>query len=207
MSRWEPSPEAVAFVPSSVMLQRLHDEAPADHFTLDWLMTSLHKRSFGIIMLLLAIVAMAPGVCVVAGLLLMIPAFQMVKGRSAPLFPRRIAAHSLPTRRLAVLVQRAVPVLRRLEHIIHPRWPALLGAFGRVDGIIILILAAFVSFVPIPFSNIVPAVVIALISLAHLEEDGAVRAIGLLLAIAILVAAALMVWETLHGVEWINGLW
>ena len=65
------------------MLQRLHDEAPTDHFTLGWLMASLHRRSFGIIMLLLALVAIAPGVSIVAGLLLMIPAFQMIAGQPA----------------------------------------------------------------------------------------------------------------------------
>ncbi len=51
----------------------------------------MHKRSFGLIMLLLAVVAIAPGVSIVAGLLLMIPAFQMIAGRTAPVFPRRIA--------------------------------------------------------------------------------------------------------------------
>jgi hypothetical protein len=93
------------------VLQRLHDEAATDHFTLGWLMGSLHERSFGIIMLLLALVAMAPGFSIVAGLLLIIPAFQMIAGRSAPVFPRCIAARPLPTRHLAALVQRAVPVL------------------------------------------------------------------------------------------------
>jgi len=72
-----PADEGV-FVPASVLLQRLHDEAPADHFTLGWLMGRLHKRSFGPIMLLLAVVAIAPGVSIVAGLLLMIPASQMI---------------------------------------------------------------------------------------------------------------------------------
>jgi hypothetical protein len=66
-------PDARAYIPTSVVLQQLHDEAPTDHFTLGWLMGSLRKRSFGIIMLLLALVAMAPGVSIVAGLLLMIP--------------------------------------------------------------------------------------------------------------------------------------
>ena len=98
-------------IPTSVVLQRLHDEAPRDHFTLGWLMGSLRRRSFGIIMLLLALVAMAPGVSIIAGLLLMIPAFQMIAGQPAPVFPRRIAARPLPTRHLAALVQRAVPVL------------------------------------------------------------------------------------------------
>jgi hypothetical protein len=73
--------------PASIVLLRLHDEAPMDHFTLGWLMGSLHKRSFGIITLLLAVVAIAPGVSIVAGLLLMIPAFQMIVGRPAPVFP------------------------------------------------------------------------------------------------------------------------
>ncbi|UQD95972.1 hypothetical protein [Bradyrhizobium japonicum] len=41
-------------------------------------MGRLHKRSFGPIMLLLAVVAIAPGVSTVAGLLLMIPASQMI---------------------------------------------------------------------------------------------------------------------------------
>jgi hypothetical protein len=84
--------DATAFVPASVLLQRLHDEAPTDHFTLGWLMSRMHKHSFGLIMLLLAVVAIAPGVSIVAGLLLMIPAFQMILGQNMPVFPRRIAA-------------------------------------------------------------------------------------------------------------------
>lgn len=126
--------DANAFVPTSIVLQRLHDEAPIGHFTLGWLMGSLRKRSFGIIMLLLALVAMAPGISIIAGLLLMIPAFQMIAGRPAPLFPRRIAARPLPTQHLAALVQRAVPVLRYLEKIIHPRWPTPIEATSALSA-------------------------------------------------------------------------
>lgn len=81
-------PDAKAFVPTSVLLQRLHDEAPPDRFTLDWVMRRLHRRGFGLILLLLALVAIAPGVSIVAGLLLMIPVFPMIAGRPAPVFPR-----------------------------------------------------------------------------------------------------------------------
>jgi hypothetical protein len=88
-------------VPASVVLQRLHDEVPPDHFTLGWLMGSLQKRSFGIIMLLLALVALTPGISLGAGMLLMIPAFQMMAGKPAPVFPRRIANRTLPTRHLS----------------------------------------------------------------------------------------------------------
>lgn len=164
--------DATAFVPASVLLQRLHDEAPVDHFTLGWLMSSMHKRSFGLIMLLLGVVAVAPGVSIVAGLLLMIPAFQMILGHNMPVFPRRIAARPLPTRHLAALVQRAVPVLRSLEKLIHPRWPTPFDATKRLVGAVVVLLNVALLFTPIPLSNVVPALVIALISLAYLEEDG-----------------------------------
>jgi hypothetical protein len=199
--------DARAFMPTSVVLQRLHDAAPTGHFTLGWLMGSLHKRSFGIIMLLLALVAMAPGVSIIAGLLLMIPALQMIAGRPAPVFPRRIAAHPLPTQHLAALVQRAVPVLRYLEKMIHPRWPTPIEATKRLVGTAVLILSASLVFTPIPLSNVVPAGLLALISLAYLEEDGLLLSIALLAAAAILAIEWVAVWETVRGAEWISRLW
>src|ERR1700676_4819594 len=107
-----PSPlpsDTKPLVAVSVLLQRLHDEIPPDSFTLGWLMHSLHKRSFGIITLLLALVAIAPGLSIVAGLLLMIPAFQMIAGKPAPVFPRRIATRPLPPRHFVAVVQRSIP--------------------------------------------------------------------------------------------------
>jgi len=115
-------PDAKAFIPASVLLQRLHDEAPTDHFTLGWLMGRLHKRSFGLIMLLLAVVAIAPGVSIVAGLLLMIPAFQMIAGQHMPVFPRRIAVRPLPTRHLVLVPpDRPQNVIQLIGHKVRRR--------------------------------------------------------------------------------------
>jgi len=202
-----PLPDPKAFILTSVLLQRLHDEAPAGYFTLGWLMGSLRRRSFGIIMLLLALVAIAPGISIVAGLLLMIPAFQMLAGQPAPAFPRRIAAHPFPTRHLAALVQRAVPVLRYLEKMIHPRWPTPFEATKRLVGAVIVTLDATLLFTPVPLSNIVPALVIALISLAYLEEDGLLLSIALAAAVIVLTVELAVVWQTVLGAKWIIGLW
>ena len=186
------------------MLQRLHDEAPADHFTLGWLMGSLGKRSFGIIMLLLALVATVPGIAYGAGLLLMIPAFEMIAGREAPSFPRGIAARPFPTRHLAALMQRAVPVLRFIERMIHPRWHTPPEATKRLVGIVVVLLTVTVVFSPIPLSSVVPALMIALISLAYLEEDGLLLLISLSTAVVVLAIALVAVWETVAGAEWIS---
>jgi hypothetical protein len=178
---------------ASVVLQRLHDEVPPGHFTLGWLMDSLQKRSFGIIMLLLALVAIAPGISIAAGILLMIPAFQMIADKPAPAFPRRIANHGLPTKRLADLVQRCLPGLRYLETAIRPRWHTLLGPTKRIVGVVVVLLSATLVVSPIPFSNVVPALVVALISIAYLEEDGISLSIALLTALVVLAAATMAV--------------
>jgi hypothetical protein len=206
MSKIMAPAETGAPMAASVLLQRLLAEAPPDHFTLGWLTGGLRKRSFGMILLLLAVVAVAPGVSVVAAVLLMIPAVQMILGRPAPVFPRRIAARPLPTRRLAALVRRAVPVLKYLERIIHPRWAAVLKASKRLDGIVVVLLSATL-LAPIPLSNVVPALVIALISLAYLEEDGLLLALALVVGVIVLALAVAAAWETVRGAEWISRLW
>jgi hypothetical protein len=197
----ESGPNATTFIPASVMLQELHDEAPAGHVTLDWLTTGLHKQSFGLIMLVLAIVGVAPGISLVGGLLLLFPAFQMTAGRPAPIFPRWIAERPLPTRRLGAVVQRAIPMLRFLEKTIYPRYPTPLEATKRVVGIAVMMLSARLILSPIPLSNILPAVVIALISLAYLEEDGLMLSISLLAALIVVALDLGVIWEIIHGAK------
>jgi hypothetical protein len=201
------SDDAIAFVPTSVVLQRLYEEAPSGHFTLDWLLERLRGRSFGIVILLLALGTLAPGISIVAGVMLMIPAFQMIFGQPAPIFPRRIGAHPFQTSYLTAVVQRALPVLKFLEKMIHPRWRTPLGATKRLVGAVVMILNITVVFSPIPLSNIVPGLVILLISLAYLEEDGLLLSIALLAAFIVLLVAAAAIWQTVSGAIWIIGLW
>jgi hypothetical protein len=134
------TPETRVLAPASTVLQGLLDDAPANQFTLAWLLDHLHRRSFGFIMLLFALVAMLPGISYVAGLLLAVPALEMIAGRVAPVFPRRIAIRPLPTRHLAGAVRRAIPVLRYLERAIHPRWHTPLELTKRVVGVVVLLL-------------------------------------------------------------------
>ena len=201
------APDARTFMPASVVLQELHAAAPAGHVTLDWLMGNLQKHSFGLIMLLLGIAAAAPGICLVAGLLLMISAIQMIAGRPAPIFPRWIVARPLPTRHLGAVVQRAIPALRYLEKAVHPRWSIPLVATRRVVGIAVMLLSTRLILTPIPLSNVLPALVIVLISLAYLEEDGLALSISLLVAFAVLAVDLWLVGEMVLGAEWIGRFW
>jgi hypothetical protein len=201
------TPETRVLAPASVVLQGLLDDAPADQFKLAWLLGHLHRRSFGFIMLLLALVAMLPGISYVAGLLLAVPALEMIAGRVAPVFPTRIATRPLPTRHLARVVRRAIPVLRYLERAIHPRWHTPLEVTKRVVGVVVLMLTVLLLLAPVPMIQVVPALVIVLISLAYLEEDGILLSIALLIAVALLAITGVAVWKMVAGAVWIGRSW
>jgi hypothetical protein len=190
---------------TSEILQRLHDAAPKDHFTLGWLIGMLDKRSFGLIMLMCAVVAVVPGVSIVAGLLLIIVSVQMIEGRPAPAFPDGLAARPLPARHLASVIRWFLPALKYLEQIAHPRWPTPHDATKRVVGVAVLILALAVTFTPLPLSNIPPALAIALISLAYLEEDGLLLALGLVAGAIVVTLQVYAAWETIGDLlRWIG---
>lgn len=196
--------DAITVIPASAILQELHDEAPADHFTLDWLMGSLNKHSFGLIILVLSLIAVAPGISLVGGLLLLIPSFQMVVGRPAPTFPHWISTRRLPTRHLGAVVQRAITVLRYIETTVYPRCPTPPEVTKRIVGIAVMMLSTRLLLTPIPLSNIVPALLIALIALAYIEEDGFVLSIALLAAGVVLALDLAVVWKLVHGAKLIK---
>jgi hypothetical protein len=200
-----PSPEDPVLLLTSEILQRLHDAAPNDKFTLNWLMSLLDKRSFGLIMLMCAVVAVLPGVSIVAGLLLIVIGVQMIEGRPAPAFPDGLAGRPLPARHLAKVIRSFLPALKHLEQISHPRWPTPHDATKRVVGVAVLILSLAVTFTPLPLSNIPPALAIALISLAYLEEDGLLLAMGLAFGALVVTLQAYAAWETIGDLSrWIG---
>jgi hypothetical protein len=200
-----PPPDVPVDVLTSEILQRLHDAGPKEHFTLGWLMGMLDKRSFGLIMLMCAVVAVVPGVSIVAGMLLIILAVQMIEGRPAPAFPDGLADRPLPAKHLATVIRRFLPALKYLEQIAHPRWPTPHDATKRVVGVAVLILSIAVAFTPLPLSNIPPALAIALISLAYLEEDGLLLAIGLAFGATILTIQVYAAWEAIGDLSrWIG---
>ena len=83
----------------------------------------------------------------------------------------------------------------------------MLGASGRLVGAAVMILSIVLLLIPIPMSNIVPAMVIVLVSLAWLEEDGLLLVVALLIAVLVVAVVVVAIWETILGVGWISRLW
>jgi hypothetical protein len=208
--RTVPNPHAIvtitiAHVPTSAVLQDLADNAPADQFTIRWLLWRLNRHGFGIVILLLAIVGMLPGICVLAALLLLIPAFEMIAGRARPIFPSRLADRPLPIQYLTSAVHRAVPVLRQVEKAVHPRWVVPPEIAKRIVGIAV-VLMAILLVTPIPMIQVIPASIIATIALAYIEDDGVLLAIGVACALAVSATTFVAVREIVLGLGWISRL-
>lgn len=198
-------PEMLARRPTSAVLDELLGEAPTAQVTLDWLMARLGDRSFGLVLLLLALLGLLPGVSAVVGVLLMVVAVQMILARPGPVFPRRIAARRFEAWRLARMARWIVPALRWLERFIRPRWTTPFEATKRVVGAVVLLLGGAL-LAPVPLSNVPPALAITLIAFAYLEEDGILLCAGLAAGLAMLAAAAAIAWETLSMTGWVPSM-
>ena len=194
------------FVPASAILRDLRDQAPTSPVTLQWLMENLHQQSFGMIMLILGIAAAAPGISLPAGILLLVAAFQMMLGHSKLTFPNWMATRELPRRPVDAIVRRAIPVLACVESAIYPRLATPPQATKRLVGLVILILTVRLLLTPFPLSNILPAVLIAFISLAYLEQDGLLLIVGLVAGWLLLILEWGLIWQLAQDAKWITGL-
>jgi hypothetical protein len=193
-----PAARAPARGPTSVVLEGLLEEAPGEQVTLAWIVGRLRERSFGIVMLLIALVGLVPGVASVAGLLLAVPAIQMMLGRPGPVLPGFIARRRLSTRRLRRLIARLVPVLRRLERAVRPRWTTPFEATKRVLGGVILLLSATL-LAPIPVSQVPPLLAIMLLAVAFLEDDGLLLLVALAAAALSMGLTGMTVWGAVEA--------
>jgi hypothetical protein len=191
-------------IPVSATLLDLVNNLPGEHFTIEWLLGRLDRRSFGIILLVMSLVAMVPGISMLIGPLLAIPAFEMMLGRSGPSFPRRIAVYPLRAAALTGIVRRALPVVMALEKIVHPRWSIPPRISKLAAGVAILALSGL-FLAPLPLIQIVPALLVALIALAYLEEDGLLLCLALLGAFVLLAVATAAIWGAVLGAIHIGG--
>jgi hypothetical protein len=190
--------------PSSRVLQEVIRQAPAEYVTVGWLTSTLRRQSFGIIMLSLGLLATTPVGSTVPGLILAVIAVQLIVGRAEPVFPHFIMPRRLPTKQLLRLGGYAIHVLKYLEKLVHPRWPRAFEAAKRAVGVMVLLLTLILLLTPVPLSNVAPAMVISLISLAYVEEDGLLLSVGFLAAIILIGLGSVAVWGTIIGATLIS---
>ena len=160
---------------ASDLLEELLDAFPNERITVGEVLERLEGRAFGLLLLLLALpncVPNIPGLSTIFGVMMLAPAIQLILGRGDLWLPRRVRAWSFSRDVVQRTIKASVPILRRVEHFIRPRWtwlvhPPMLQILGLQTVVMALVL-----MLPIPAGNWPPGMTVAATALALLQRDG-----------------------------------
>lgn len=166
-------------------------------------------RGIAFFLFLFALPAALPAPAIGYGTVLSIPlillCLQKIIGRDELWLPRSILDKKLKAAHIKGLIDKAVPSLQKIEIILTPRLEFLTNpAMHRVLGLCLLLMALFVA-IPLPLTNTVPSMGIALVALGIMTRDGLVVLGGLfigLLWIGILSTALILFG--LEGLDFIK---
>lgn len=171
----------------------------------------LHGRGYTLLLILLALPFCTPiplpGLSTPFGLVIALVGFRLSL-RQAPWLPARLLDTRLPPGFFAAVLGAARHVLRVLEWGLRPRWTALVGegVLQHVYGAMILVSGALLLLpLPVPLSNMLPALVVVLIAAALLERDGCCALAALVSFALTLCFFAALAWGGAEGIGWLTG--
>jgi hypothetical protein len=189
---------------TSQILEELVAKAPDGPVDLEWLLGNLDKRSFGLLLLLLGLLVIIPGVATIATLALLFPAVEMMLGRRAPSFPRFISKRQFDFKRFKRFTVAVRPMLQAIERFSRPRWDARRDVIDRLVGLVVFLLA-FSAGWPLPLVNVLPGMVVVLIAVAYLQEDGLLLTVAMAAALLALLGLGFTLWASASAVmEWMG---
>jgi hypothetical protein len=169
-----------------------------------------HTGEHGLMFLLLifalfcAIPLPIPGIHVFLSMPLFYVTGQMMMGRKTIWFPEKILNATLPRSGFVAMIDRAEPWFDRLDNLLRPRLtpltaPRMTPVIGAVAFFITCIIV-----IPLPLTNVVPALSIALIALGAQCRDGVAVLVGitagLLWCLAWIALALALGWAGMKGI-------
>ena len=166
-------------------------------------MDELGERSFGLTLLVMAVIALLPGASAIVGLLIAWPAIRLMLGHEGAALPRAIARREVAVARLERVIAAIVPRLAWVERLIRPRWPAVFETARRLVAVAVLLVGLTLAL-PVPLTQVVPALVIMLTAVAYLEKDGLALLLALFAALCSLAVTGMTVWGAVETIDWID---
>ncbi len=186
-------------------IEAMAQEAPEEGFTLRQIFDRLHERAFGAGLFILALPCCIPflyGVPQIVSLPMMALAGQMVAGRKEPWLPEKFAQRMIDKKGLTRTATGGRKWFGWLEKIAQPRLTFLLGRRGeRVIGLFLVFFCASI-LVPLPSTNTVPGIGVAIVAFGLMARDGILVILGSIIGtawIATLLALVGLGVKTLTG--------
>lgn len=144
----------------------------------------LDERAFGFLLLLLALPCCLPFIYLlpqIVSLPMLALAGQLAAGKSSPWLPEKLKSREFAIKDFRSVLTRSERYVGWVEKLARPRLEFVTGPVGvRLVGLLMLLPTASIM-VPLPSTNTVPGIGIAVTSLGLIERDGLLVITGLII--------------------------
>lgn len=168
-------------------LEHMAETADEDGYSLREVMDRLDEGAFGALLFILALPCAIPllwGVPQIVAVPMIALAAQMAWGRKEPWLPAKIAARQIDKDGLTRTAKGGRKWVGWVEKIAKPRLSFLTGkAPERIIGLFLLVFCASI-LIPLPGTNSVPALGVAIAAFGLVQRDGLLVILGLIIGTA-----------------------
>lgn len=166
----------------SEILTHFIDGHREENITVRAMVHAFGERAFGFLTLVFALICIIPLPIPGIHMILSIPLFylsaQQMIGRREVWLPNKILDYKIPRKAFEDMSLKAIPWIIKIENISKPRLEFLTTRWWFCFfGAVVFYITAFLS-IPLPLTNLVPAIGIALMALGLLNRDGITLLIG-----------------------------
>ena len=188
----------------SAVLRDVVEASRGENITIREIVEAFGDRAFGFMLILFSLpncVPAPPGVAGIVGTPVLIFGIQMMLGHTRPWLPAFILRRSISVATFRRVIDVAEPRLKKLEAYCRPRFTWAFGPQGdRLIGFFAFLVAVSV-LIPFPGTNFPPSLALVIASVAVMEEDGILLALGLLVGVAGLAYTVMVTGAAVHLVE------
>lgn len=180
------------------------------HGRLGDIIDRLDERAYGFLILLLALPCCLPFVYIlpqIVALPMLALAAQMALGRRHPWLPKALHDRSFSIPAFEKVLARASKYVGVVERVSTPRLKPVTSHLGaRIVGLLMIAPMASI-LVPLPSTNTIPGIGVAVAALGLIERDGVLVILGLVLGLAWVALLAFLGLEAASLIKaWIGGI-
>lgn len=191
----------------SDIFEHIKEQFPGEKISMNDLLEAFHERGFGFLLLILSVpmalpLPVPPGINVLLASPLILLTAQQALGRHTIWLPEWIKRKSVSGAMLRKVITGALPWCKRLELIVKPRLEFVTkGVFSHLIGVFGLIMALTIC-VPLPMTNTVPSLGIAMMAVGVIMRDGLAVLAGAIVGILWVGAlTAIIVFLGTEGID------
>jgi hypothetical protein len=205
MDKTVSQPPSSAPLPLSQRIAQIIEGMGTERLSFSDLAAQLHARAWGALLFIFAainVLPLPPGTSWIFATPLVLVSAQMVFGRAAPWFPKRIDRRGITRQQLELLMAKIEWIELRVEKIFRPRLASLTGPTAtRLIGVVCFLLG-IAAAIPIPLFHMAPAAAAVLFGLALIYRDGALVIVAIVASLLSIAVDALIIGSGVVALSW-----